>query len=406
MRIVNGMVFDLENDFVSRDIYIKDGVICDIPQDSDLVIDDIEHTMLESGVAINAPANTVSASELTIDASGCYVIPGLIDLHFHGCHGEDFSDATPDGLQTIADYALENGVTYICPAGMTLPEEQLMKVCQNAARHLNTSKHGAKLVGINLEGPFLSDAKKGAQNGSYLRNPDLSLLEKLQETSDGLVKLVTIAPELPGSMDFIRNAKNVTISVGHTAADYETAAAAFSAGAKQVTHLYNGMHPLHHRSPGVIVAAFDAPDTKVELICDGIHVHPGVVRATFQMFGKERVILISDTLRAAGMPDGQYTLGGLDVLVQGNRAVLADSPDTLAGSATNLMDCLKTAVSFGIPLADAVRAATYNPAQALGMENQIGTLDVGKEATMVLLDKETLEVKKIIAAGEVVVKVS
>ena len=372
MRIINGLVFDLDKGFVARELYTKDSVIS-FSSDSDTVI----------------------------DASECYVIPGLIDLHFHGCCGEDFSDATKDGLQKIADYELSQGITYICPAGMTLPEDQLIKLCQNAAKHRQSAATGADLVGINLEGPFLSAEKKGAQNGDYLRNPDLKLLQHLQTESKGLVKLVTVAPELPGALDFIQNAKDVTVSLGHTAANYDIAAAGFEAGARQATHLYNGMIPLHHRNPGVIGAAFDHPETKVEVICDGIHIHPSTIRLTFQLFGKERVILISDTLRAAGMPDGQYTLGGLDVIVHGNRATLADNPNTLAGSATNLMDCLRTAVSFGIPLADAVRAATFNPAQALKLEKHIGTLDVGKDATMILLNKEDLSINKIIFHGNV-----
>ena len=378
MIIKNGFVFDLEQGFVSRDIFTE----------KDRIVDSFSQTDADSSTAI--------------DASDCYVIPGLIDLHFHGCCGEDFSDATPQGLQTIADYELENGITYICPAGMTLPEEQLIQICKNAAAHRQNAANGAELVGINLEGPFLSEAKKGAQNSAYLHDPDIDLFNHLQKAANGLVKLITVAPEQPGALDFICNVKDAVVSIGHTAADYNTAAAAFSAGARQATHLYNGMLPLHHRNPAVIGAAFDSPETKVELICDGIHIHPSVVRATFQLFGKERVILISDTLRAAGMPDGQYTLGGLDVIVNGNRAVLADAPDTLAGSATNLMDCMKTAVSFGIPLENAVRAATYNPAQALGLADRIGTLDIGKDATMILLDKESLAIKKIIFKGTVV----
>lgn len=373
MRIINGLVFDLNEDFVSRELHTNGSMI-----------------------------SSSSDSDTIIDASDCYVIPGLLDLHFHGCCGEDFSDATPEGLQTMADYELANGITYICPAGMTLPEDQLINLCRNAAHHQQTAASGAELVGINLEGPFLSDAKKGAQNGEYLRKPNLNLLNRLQLESNHLVKLVTVAPELPGALDFIRGAKDVTISLGHTAADYDTASAAFKAGARQATHLYNGMIPLHHRNPGVIGAAFDCPEAKVELICDGIHIHPSTIRLTFQLYGKERVILISDTLRAAGMPDGNYTLGGQDVVVRGNRATLADNPNTLAGSATNLMDCMRTAVSFGIPLADAVRAATYNPAQALGLEQRIGTLDIGKDATMILLNQKDLSIKKIIFHGAVI----
>ena len=285
---------------------------------------------------------------------------------------------------------------------MTLPEDQLIKLCRNAANHKASSDHGAELVGINLEGPFLSEAKKGAQNGAYLRDPDLDLLNRLQKEAQGLVKLVTIAPEQPGALDFIRGVGDITVSVGHTTADYDTASAAFAAGARHATHLYNGMPPLHHRTPGVIGAAFDAPDAKVEIICDGVHIHQSVIRLTFRLFGKERVILISDSLRAAGMPDGQYVLGGQDVIVRRNRATLADNPNTLAGSATNLMDCMRTAVSFGIPLEDAVRAASYNPAQSIGMDNRIGTLDVGKDATMILLDQKDLSIKKIIFHGKVI----
>lgn len=373
MKIINGSVFDLEKGFVSRNLYIKNTLITDFPS--------------EDGTAL--------------DAEGCYVIPGLIDVHFHGCCGEDFSDATPEGLQAMADYQIAHGITYICPAGMTVSEEQLFRICENAAAHCRNSTSGAELVGINLEGPFLSEAKKGAQNAAFLRKPDIALTGKLQAASGNLIRLITIAPEEPDALDFIKNTDDITISLGHTAADYDTATAAFHAGAKHVTHLYNGMNPLHHRLPGVIGAAFDAPDTKVELICDGIHIHPSIVRTTFQLFGKERVVLISDTLRAAGMPDGEYSLGGLDVIVRGNRATLADAPDTLAGSATNLMDCMKTAVSFGIPLADAVRAAAFNPAQAIGIDHRVGSLDAGKEATVILLDKKDLSVRKIIFKGTI-----
>lgn len=371
MHITNGLVFDLNKGFVSRKLCTYGSVISD-----------------------------TSDTDAFLDASGCYVIPGLLDLHFHGCCGEDFSDATPEGLQKMADYELSNGITYICPAGMTLPEEQLVALCKNAAHHRKTAVTGAELVGINLEGPFLSLEKKGAQNADYLQVPDPELFKHLQSESENLVKLVTIAPELPDAVPFIQSAKDVTISIGHTAANYDTASIAFQAGAKQVTHLYNGMIPLHHRNPGVLGAAFDHPDTKVELICDGIHIHPSTIRLTFQIFGKERILLISDSLRAAGMPDGQYSLGGQDVIVHGKRAVLADAPDTLAGSASNLMDCLRTAVSFQIPLEDAVRCATYNPAQAIGLEKQIGTLDIGKDASIILLNQKDLSIRNIIFHGK------
>lgn len=369
MRITGGSVFDLERGFVARELCTDGGYIA--PQSGDSRV---------------------------LDATDCYVIPGLVDLHFHGCRGEDFSDATPDGLQVMADYELSRGVTYICPAGMTLGEDQLMRICRNAAEHRKHAAHGAELVGIHLEGPFLSEAKKGAQNGAYLHAPDAAMLHRLQEAAGGLVKLVTLAPELPGSLEFIHAAEGITVSIGHTTADYETACMALDAGARHVTHLYNAMPPFTHRAPGVIGAAFDHPDTRVELICDGVHIHPSVVRATFRLFGAERVILISDSLRAAGMPDGQYTLGGQDIIVKGNRGTLMDGV-TLAGSVTDLMGCLRQAVQFGIPVADAVRAASYNPAQVLGILDRAGSLEVGKEASLVLLNREDLSVRAILFRG-------
>ena len=372
MKITNALVFDPKEGFVARDFCVKDGLIA------------------EDALG-------------PISAHGCYVIPGLTDLHFHGCVGEDFSDATPDGLQKMADYELSRGITQICPAGMTLGEDQLTKICQNAAAHREKNSGGAELVGLHLEGPFLSMAKKGAQNAAYIHDPDPAMLPRPQEAAGGLVKLVTLAPEQPGSLEFIQSARQdgVTVSLGHTTADYDTASAAYKAGARQATHLFNAMPPFTHRSPGVVGAAFDYPEVKVELICDGVHIHPSVVRAVFKLFGSDRVILISDSLRATGMPDGRYPFGGQEIEVHGNRATMADDPNTLAGSVSDLMACLKTAVSFGIPLADAVTAAAVNPAKVLGIYNRLGSLDIGKEANAAILD-EHLDLKAVIYHGEVV----
>ena len=326
-----------------------------------------------------------AGSGASFDVSGCYVIPGLTDLHFHGCRGADFSDGDEAGLETMANYELSRGVTQFCPAGMTLEREQLSRICRTAAARKRAGGPGAELVGINLEGPFLSPAKKGAQNSDWLQKPDLALLRQLEEDSGGLVKLVSVAPELEGAMDFIREAsKTVTVSVGHTAADYDTALRAFECGAREVTHLFNAMPPLGHREPGVIGAAADKRSVRAELICDGVHIHPSAVRAAFRLFGKDRMVLISDTMRAAGMPDGEYTLGGQAVTVRGSRATLADG--TLAGSVTDLMACLERAVSFGIPPADAVTAAAVNPAKVLGIYGDYGSLDEGKYANLAVLD--------------------
>ena len=374
MRVTGGRVFDPEKGFVERELH-TDGALL-----------------------------AADGGGETLDASGCYVIPGLIDVHFHGCVGEDFSDATPDGLQRMADYELSQGVTYICPAGMTLPEDQLTAICRNAAAHAQAATGGAELAGLNLEGPFLCMAKKGAQNGAFLHDPDGAMLHRLQQAANGLVKLVTVAPEQPGSLEFIRSAREdgITVSVGHTTADYDTAAAAFAAGARQATHLFNAMPPFTHRAPGVVGAAFDHPEVRAELICDGIHIHPSVIRATFRLFGADRVILVSDSLRATGMPDGKYPFGGQEIVVHGNRATMADDPNTLAGSVTSLMGCLRQAVKFGIPLADAVRAASLNPARAIGIDHRAGSLEDGKEASFVLLEQDSLAIRAIVFKGALV----
>ena len=375
MRVTGGQVFDLEQGFVTRDVCTNGALLSAASGDSE-----------------------------TLDAAGCYVIPGLVDVHFHGCVGEDFSDATPDGLQRMADYELSQGVTYICPAGMTLLEPELTAICKNAAAHRSKNAGGAELVGLHLEGPFLSMAKKGAQNGDFLHAPDVAMLRRLQEAAEGCVKLVTVAPEEPGGLDFVKaaTADGIHVSVGHTTADYDTASAAFAAGADHATHLYNGMPPLHHRDPAVIGAASDASHVMPELICDGVHIHGSVVRLTFQLFGKERVILISDSLRATGMPDGQYPFGGQEIEVHGNRATIVGHPETLAGSVTSLMGCLRQAVAFGIPLEDAVRACSYNPARSIGIEDRTGSLEEGKEASFVLLDQDTLAIRAIVFKGALV----
>ncbi len=372
MKITGAMVFDPKEGFVSRELCIREGLI-------------------------------VQQAEGEVRAPGCYLIPGLTDLHFHGCVGEDFSDATAGGLQKMADYELSRGITQICPAGMTLGEDTLTAICRNAAAHRAKEPGGAELVGVNLEGPFLCKAKKGAQNEAFLHDPDLDMLHRLQQAAQGMVKLVTLAAEQPGALEFIQGARQegVTVSLGHTTADYDTACAAYKAGARQATHLFNAMPPFTHREPGVVGAAFDYPEVKVELISDGVHIHPSVVRAVFRLFGKDRVILISDSLRATGMPDGRYPFGGQEIEVRGNRATMAGDPNTLAGSVSDLLACLKTAVSFGIPLADAVTAAAVNPAKVLGIYHRLGSLDVGKQANVAVLD-EHLELKAVLFHGDLV----
>ncbi len=334
-----------------------------------------------------------------VDAEGCYLIPGLVDVHTHAAMGKDVSDADPDGLPILSRYYAKGGVTSWLPTTMTLKEERLapaLKVLGDFQRPAD----GAKMAGIHMEGPFLSFAKRGAQKAENLSKPDVELFHRLNEVSGHKVKLITVAPEEEGAIDFIREVSKVcTVSVGHTTADYDTAMAAYEAGASHATHLYNGMPGLHHRMPGVIAAAMDAGAT-VELISDGFHIHPAVVRLTHRLFG-DKLVLISDSLRCAGMPDGEYELGGQMFTMTNGKATLSGT-DTLAGSSIHLMDGVRRAVRFGVPLEAAITAATLAPAKAIGMDDTIGSLADGKCADFVLLDAD-LNVKAVYIDGKKVV---
>ena len=333
------------------------------------------------------------------DLGGARVIPGLIDVHNHGNSGADFSDGDPDGIRTMARYLARNGVTSFAPASMTLPYDVLARAFRAAADYNRAAHPGcARLMGIQMEGPFFSEKKKGAQNGAYLRLPDFEAFRALYEASEGLVRIVDVAAELPGAVDFAAQAaKLCTVSIAHTDCSYEDAAAVFAAGARHLTHLYNAMPGIHHRKPGVIPAAVENEQVSAELISDGQHVHPASVRLAFRMFGPARMVLISDSLRCCGMPDGEYELGGQPVFLQGGVARLSDG--TIAGSATNVYDCMLRAISFGIPREDAVRAATYNPARQLGCLDEVGSIRDGKQADFVICDAE-LNRREVWLAGE------
>ena len=380
MKIINGSVYGADFKFSNQTILTKDDRI-----------ESIDPAMPEA----------VTESDDILDASDCYVIPGLTDVHFHGCVNHDFCDADFEGVHTMAQYELQNGVTTICPATMTLGADTLSAICKNGAAYHNANpEDGAELIGINLEGPFIAMSKKGAQNPAFVQKANPELLKHLQEDAEGLVRLVTIAPEEEGALDCIRKCSSeYHFSLGHTASDYDTASKAFQAGADHATHLYNAMPPFVHRAPGVIGAAFDAPQAKVELICDGIHIHPSVIRATFQLFGDDRVVLISDSMMATGMPDGDYSLGGLPTKLVGHKVTLEDG--TIAGSATNLMDCMRNVVSFGVPLESAIKAAAWNPVNSIGMTKDYGSIETGKKANLVILDKN-LQIRHIIHDGRLV----
>lgn len=360
MIIKNGNVFCSDFVFRKKDLLIADNIIISDPKKA-----------LSDGI--------------TIDATDKYVIPGLVDIHSHGAVGHDFCDASKEGLEEILRYEKSCGITSYCPTSMTYSFDILSDIFKTISK-VSSSMDYANIIGINMEGPFISTKKKGAQNERYIQNPDINMFKQLNSLCNNRIKLITLAPELEGAIDFISELKNtVNISIGHTDASYEQAMAAFNAGVNHVTHICNAMPPFHHRDTGIIGAAADC-NSYVELICDGIHIHPSMVRSLFRLFGSDKICLISDSMEATGMKDGSYKLGGQKVIKKGNHATLEDG--TLAGSATNLFDCMKLAVSFGISLEDAIKAASVNPAKSIGFYPQVGCLDIDSKADVLILSRD------------------
>ena len=357
----------------------------------------------ENGLSDKAAevSETTACGDMIIDADGLLAIPGLVDIHFHGCVGYDMCDGTEEAIQAMADYQQSVGVLAICPATMTYPEEKLTTIAEAAAAHKN--EKGADLVGLHMEGPFISPNKVGAQNPAYVQQPDGVMFLRLQEKAKGLFRQCDLAPEEPGAMECITAIKDVvpSISLAHTTTDYDTAMAAFRAGANHLTHCYNAMPGINHRNPGPIIAAADA-GADVELICDNVHIHPAVVRSTFKLFGDDHVVLISDSMMACGLPDGQYSLGGQAVTVKGRLATLTEHEGVIAGSASNLMDCMRWAVQeMDVPLESAVKAATHNPARCIGIDADYGDIAPGKYANVLLLDDE-LNLVHVIQRGKMI----
>ncbi len=379
MVIKNARLF-LKKEIIKGDLLIRNGRIAGIGH---------EGSKLSDG------------EQEVVDAEGAFAIPGLIDIHFHGAVNCDFSRGDIKELAKIAEYEAKSGVLAICPATMTYSED-ILKNAMTAAREFQPlsieDPDKADLVGINMEGPFISPNRLGAQNPLYLKSPDPEMFRRLQKAAGGLIKILDMAPELSGAMECIDELKDeVRISLAHTEASYELASEAFSHGMKHVTHLYNAMPKMNHREPGPIRAAMES-DVTAELISDGVHNHPAMVRMAFEAF-KDRIILISDSMEAAGLPDGVYDLGGQEVKVDRGRAVLLHDPGVIAGSVVNLFEAMKTAITQAkVPFREAVEADTINPARAIGIDRDYGSLDPGKIANIVLMDDD-INIKRVISHG-------
>lgn len=318
-----------------------------------------------------------------VDFGGARIFPGLIDIHSHGCIGND--STVDDRLEAMADWELSQGVTTWYPTTMTMSREDLIEA---TARDIDFG-HGANIPGFHMEGPFVNEKYKGAQNPEFIISPDIEFIKNCKN-----VKRITLAPEVAGAMEFIKNCP-FQISIGHTDADYDTAKLAFENGASSLTHTYNAMPGIHHRNPGPIGAASDSPNAYAELICDGTHVHQSAVKMLIKIMGTDRVILVSDSMNATGLPDGEYMFGGQITYVKDSAARLANG--ALAGSTSSLFKCVQVAISFGISPEDAVKMASENPARLMGLNK--GKIEVGRDADFIIVD-EDFNLIKAIARGE------
>lgn len=341
------------------------------------------------------------SGEDELDLTDMTVMPGLIDIHIHGCGGADAGDATPEALETMSQTLVKNGITSFCPASMTLSFEELTKIFANIDEMKN-KVGGAYIHGANMEGPYIAMSKKGAQNPLYVRNPDKEEFKRLFAGCNGSIKVVDIAPECDGGDEFIKEIQPICpVSIAHTDAGYDEAVHAIELGVRHITHLFNAQSGLHHRKPGVVGAAFDVGKEKgvrAELICDGFHIHPATLRIAFRAMGEDGTVIVSDSMKAAGCPDGDYDLGGQPVYVRDGKALLADG--TIAASTSNVYKELKNVISFGIPEKQAVKSATINPAKAIRADRETGSIEEGKLADILVVDKD-YNIKLVIVKGKI-----
>lgn len=326
-----------------------------------------------------------------IDMSGLKVHPGLIDTHIHGALGHDASDPE-SSIEAMSEYELAHGITTWYPTTVAVDKEELVRLVNQDISAIG----GANIPGFHMEGPFINKAKKGAINDEYIIPSSRELFDRFN--ASGQVKRMTVAPETEGALDFIESCPAV-ISLGHTTADYDTVKEAFARGASSLTHTFNVMPGIHHREPGPIGAGFDTEGAFAELISDGVHIHPSAVRMLIKLYGADRIVLVSDSVRATGLSDGEYDLGGVPTVVKDG--VARTLGGNLAGSTTNLFDCVRCAISFGIPEEDAVKMASETPARMMGLNK--GKIECGYDADLIIVD-EDFTLKFVVKGGDIIAR--
>jgi N-acetylglucosamine-6-phosphate deacetylase len=359
MLLKNGNVLNSRFEFVKTDITVENGKFVSLlPKDS------------EEG----------------IDLSNKYIVPGLIDIHIHGANGYQVMDESEQSMSEMASFLLKNGTTTFCPTLPTLPYHAMYSALDNIRKYRMGNKNGAKVGGIHLEGPFVSKTFKGALDENAIREPNIRVFNEMNAFSDYNIKIISLAPELPGAMKFIQEiSPECVVSIAHTDSDYNTAVEAISNGASHMTHTFNAMRPFKHREPNALGAAFDSNIT-CECISDGIHLHPSTVRTLYKIVGADRLVLISDGCIQVGLADGEYTFGERKLLIKDGKATLPDG--TIDGGCFTLLQNVRSAIQFGIPAEAAFRCASLNPAKVLKMDHVVGSIDVGKCADFLVLDQE------------------
>ncbi len=384
LTIVNAWLFTPCEEIRDGYIVVKDGVI--------------------RKIGVGEPRRVVGEK---IDAGGDIVAPGFVDTHTHGYMGVDASYSSPEELLKWSRLIIRHGVTSFVPSTVSLPHEAIVSACKNVVEAMNKwrPENGARILGIHLEGPYISKEKKGAQNPEYIRPASIDELREYIRVSNKTIRQITVAPEAPNVLDAIPFLveNNIVVSLGHSVSDYETARKAILLGASKATHLYNAMPPIHHRKPGLIIALLRHRSVYLELITDYIHVSPEMVLFTIEYAGPDRVALITDSISATMLPDGRYKLGGLDVEVKDGIPRIAGT-NTLAGSTLTMDKAVKNLVEKGVPLKDALTMATLTPAKSIGAHTRekIGELKPGYKADIIILDKNTLNVKYTIIEGNIV----